>query len=177
MRRPSFWIRPAEAADARRLSRLGPATFCETFGGQFRTEDIDARMAEVYAPARLRADLADPAQSWFLALAGARAVGFLTLNASDPPSCVRGPRPLELARIYVRAAWHGHGPGRALMEAGLAEARARGARTLWLRAWARNPRALAFYRAHGFQEVGQIAVAFGGRRLPHLLMARRLDRP
>jgi len=60
------------------------------------------------------------------------------------------------------------------MEAGLEEAAHRRAGPLWLQAWKRNPRALAFYHAHGFKERGRIKVLFGGLELPHLILARRM---
>jgi len=40
------------------------------------------------------------------------------------------------------------------MEQAIARARRRGRRTLFLVAWERNPRAIAFYRKQGFREVG-----------------------
>lgn len=169
---PAITLRRAGPADAERLHRLGPATFREAFAGEFQARDVDARMAQVYARPRLRRDLTDPDQAWFLALAGNRAVGFLALHGGPPPACVTGERPLELARVYVRAAWHGRGPAYALMDAGLGEASARRAGVVWLTAWSRNAVALAFYRAHGFRPAGEVLVKFGGRRLPHQVLVR-----
>jgi diamine N-acetyltransferase len=169
-----FTVRPAGPEDAAALSRLGPATFREAFGREFPPAFVDERMAVIYGYGRLVEDLANPVQSWFLAEAGGKAIGFLTLAASPAPSCVTGPAPLELSRLYVREAWHGRGPAFALMEAGLEAARRRPARTLWLQAWERNPKALAFYRAHGFREAGRVVVAFGGAELPHLVLVRSL---
>ncbi len=167
-------LRRATAGDEPRLARLGPAPIREAFGGEFPAAEVDARMAMIYSRSQLRADLADPRQAWFLALASGRAVGFLALREGRAPGCVAGPRPVEIARVYVRAAWHGRGPAFALMDAGLVEAEARGAGVLWLQAWERNPKALAFYRAHGFRRVGEVPVKFGGRFLPHLVLVKSL---
>lgn len=170
----SFHVRPGAPEDAEVLSQLGPATFQEAFGDALPAAAIAERMGVIYAPARLAMDLVDPAQAWFLAEAGGAAIGFLALREGPPPLPAPGRRPLEFARVYVRAAWHGRGPAFALMEAGFAEARRRGADRLWLTAWERNPKALAFYQAHGFRRAGEVPVAFAGLELPHLVLSRVL---
>lgn len=172
MKTPGFRIRPAVATDVPALAELGPTTFVEAFGAVFPAPAISERMAMIYAPARLGLDLADPAQAWFLAEAEQLAVGFLALHQGPPPVPMAAVRPLEFARVYVRAGWHGRGPGYALMEAGLAEAQRRASDLLWLTAWERNPKALAFYRAHGFRKAGEVPVRFASLELPHLVMTR-----
>lgn len=171
----AFDLRRARPADAETLAWLGPDTFKEAFGDEFPAAVIAARMNAVYEPGRLAKDLADAAQAWFLAEAGGTAIGFLALQEGPGPAPVAGERPMELARVYVRAAWHGRGPAFALMDAGIAEAGQRGADVLWLQAWERNAKALAFYRAHGFLRAGTVAVTFAGRSLPHLVLTRRLS--
>ena len=171
----AYSIRRARPADADHLAVLGPATFRETFGNEFPSPAIDARMAVIYAPDRLRMDLADPAQAWFMALAGEEPIGFLALGCGSAPDCVAGSRPMELSRLYLRVDWHGRGPAFALMQAGLDEAAARGVGTLWLQAWERNPKALAFYRAHGFRRAGDVPVSFAGQELPHVVLVRSLS--
>ena len=49
----------------------------------------------------------------------------------------------------------------ALMERVKAEARARGAKTLWLGVWERNDRARAFYAKCGFADAGEHIFLFG----------------
>jgi ribosomal protein S18 acetylase RimI-like enzyme len=172
MTRPAFKIRRAVSSDAKALAALGPATFIEAFGDEFPADAIQARMAAVYSRPRLQRDLTDPAYAWFMALEQENALGFLVLHWAPVPDCVAGPRPLELARVYVRKAWPGRGPAFALMEAGLNAARNMGAETLWLQAWEHNPRALAFYQAHGFRRAGAIEVSLGGKTIAHLILVR-----
>ena len=171
---PAFAIRRAGPGDAAVLAELGPATFREAFGAEFDSAFIDGRMAVIYGYGRLAEDLTDPRQAWFLAEGGGRALGFLALAEGAAPGCVVEPAPLELSRLYVRLAWQGKGPAFALMEAAFGEAGARKAGSIWLQAWEKNPRALAFYKAHGFRRAGQTLVAFGGRELPHLVLVRRM---
>jgi ribosomal protein S18 acetylase RimI-like enzyme len=49
-----------------------------------------------------------------------------------------------------------------------------GARTLWLGVWERNPRALAFYRKSGFQDVGTQSFMVGEDRQTDRVMTRSL---
>jgi len=88
---------------------------------------------------------------------------------------VRGPAPLELKRLYVARAWHGHGVAQALMDAALTAARAHGAQTLWLGVWERNARAAAFYRKYGFTRVGEHTFVLGTDPQTDWVLARPLS--
>jgi ribosomal protein S18 acetylase RimI-like enzyme len=90
---------------------------------------------------------------------------------------VEGPAPLELKRLYVARAWHGRGVAQALMDAALDAARARGARTLWLGVWERNPRAVAFYGKYGFTRVGEHTFLLGADPQTDWVLARPLEGP
>ena len=54
------------------------------------------------------------------------------------------------------------------------EAAIRGAQTLWLGVWERNPRALAFYGKCGFVDVGEHVFLFGTDPQTDRVMARAL---
>lgn len=86
-----------------------------------------------------------------------------------------GPAPLELKRLYVARAWHGRGVAQALMNAVLDAARARGAKTLWLGVWERNPRAVAFYEKYGFTRVGEHSFILGSDVQTDWVLARPLE--
>lgn len=170
----AFHVRPATLQDANAIAELGPRTFQEAFGTLLPAEVIAGRMAVAYASAQVRKDLADPRQAWLVAEVAGGLVGFLSLRESTPPHCVATPVPCELQRLYVAKEWHGRGPGLALLNAGLQEALARKAESLWLLAWDANSRALAFYKNQGFQVVGTQPVLLAEIELPHLVMARGL---
>jgi ribosomal-protein-alanine N-acetyltransferase len=59
-----------------------------------------------------------------------------------------------LWHLYVDPAWQRRGVGTALNRAALNEIAARGAATAWLDVLAKNAKALAFYRALGWCEIG-----------------------
>ena len=176
----SHTIRPAAIGDAVALSRLAATTFRETFEGQNAPEDMARYLAEAFTPEQQAAEIADQAGTVLLAehhaeSGGAELIGYAHLIAGPIPEAVRGPDPLEIKRIYVARAWHGRGVAQALMEAAIEAARARGARTLWLGVWERNPRAVAFYAKYGFTRVGEHAFVLGSDTQTDWLLARPVN--
>jgi ribosomal protein S18 acetylase RimI-like enzyme len=172
-------VRPATVADAPRLSALGAATFRETFEGENTPEDMARYLAEAFTPERQAAELADPAGIVLLAehrgpSGHGELVGYVHLVSGPAPAAVQGPAPLELKRLYVARAWHGRRVAQALMDAALDAARGRGAGTLWLGVWERNPRAVAFYAKYGFARVGEHTFTLGADAQTDWLLARAL---
>jgi ribosomal protein S18 acetylase RimI-like enzyme len=76
---------------------------------------------------------------------------------------VTGEKPLQLERFYLAEAAIGRGEGTRLLRAVQAEARRLGALTLWLGVYHRNARAIRFYEARGFCQIGERDFPFGGR--------------
>lgn len=172
-------VRLASAADAAALSRLGAATFRETFERENTPEDMAGYLAETFSPQLQAAEIADPASIVLLAErhgapGNTELVGYAHLVFGPAPDAVQGPEPLELKRLYVASAWHGQGVAQALMDAAFDAARTRDAQTLWLGVWERNPRAAAFYRKYGFTRVGEHTFMLGADAQTDWLLARPL---
>jgi len=177
-------IRPATIADAPALSRLGATTFRETFERENTPEDMAQYLREAFTPERQALEIADPAGAVLLAeqeqskeSGESELSGYAQVVSGPVPEAVRGPAPLELRRLYVARAWHGRGVAQALMEAVIDAARARGAQTLWLGVWERNPRAVAFYVKHGFVRVGEHTFVLGGDAQTDWLFVRPVTGP
>jgi ribosomal protein S18 acetylase RimI-like enzyme len=174
-------IRPATVNDAAALS-LGATTFRETFEGENTPDDIARYLAEAFTPEQQAAEISDPASVVLLAehqngSSRSELVGYAHLVSGDVPAAVRGPAPMELKRIYVSCAWHGRGVAQSLMNASIDSARARGAQTLWLGVWERNPRAVAFYAKYGFARVGEHTFMLGADSQTDWLFARPVGIP
>jgi ribosomal protein S18 acetylase RimI-like enzyme len=172
-----FTIRPATIDDAPALSRLGASTFRETFERENTPDDMARYLAEAFTPAQQAAELADPASLVLLAehedeLGHAELAGYTHLVSGPVPEAVRGPSPLELKRLYVARVWHGRRVAQALMDAAIDAARVRGAQTLWLGVWERNPRAIAFYTKYGFVRVGEHTFVLVGDRQTDWVLVR-----
>lgn len=167
------FARPDEAAA---LAALGARTFREAYGEFTPREDLEAYIAEHYTPEVQEAEVLDPERALFVAERAGEPVGFALLGSDDPapPSVRNGTRTIQLERIYVvKEAWR-TGAGSALLEACLAEARARGFETVWLSAWSENHRALAFYRRHGFRRVGTHPFRLGTLSFLDPVLAREI---
>jgi GNAT superfamily N-acetyltransferase len=65
---------------------------------------------------------------------------------------------VEIARFYVDRRHRGTGLSRELLIHSRHAAWEFAAAAIWLCAWERNPRALAFYRKNGFVDVGVMSI-------------------
>jgi len=127
----------------------------------------------VYEPATLENELRSPTRLSFFSLDATGApMGYLTLNTESREDCVSGVKPIELQRLYVRRVAHGTGIAAALMRHALSTAAAHGFETIWLGVWERNPRAQAFYRKYGFEQVGGHTFMMGEEAQLDLIFTR-----
>ncbi len=171
---PAILVRHATAADAELLAQLGRRTFAEAFAASNSAEDLRLFLDQTYQEPIQARELAEPGAWHLIAEADGAAIGFARLRRGAVPPCVKGPDPLELQRIYVLQAWLGQKAGPALLRRCMDEAWALGARTLWLGVWERNDRALAFYRRHGFEAVGDHTFVVGTDPQRDVIMVRAL---
>jgi ribosomal protein S18 acetylase RimI-like enzyme len=154
-------VRRGTSADAGLLADLGARLFHEAFAADSRPDDLAAHLRATFSPEIQRRELESDDFAYFVAELGGEPVGYALLRRRQPPPCVTGPDPIELGRIYVEQRRHGSGAAVALMEALLAEARARRAGTIWLGVWGINRRAVRFYEKFGFRDVGTHTFWFG----------------
>ena len=172
-------IRPAAVGDAPSLSRFGADTFRDAFERENTPEDMARYLADAFAPERQAAEIADP---WGIVLLAEQhgdesreLVGYAHLVSGVAPPAVQGPAPVELKRLYVARQWYGRRVAQALMDAAIDAARDRGAQTLWLGVWERNPRAVAFYAKYGFARVGEHTFRLGADVQTDWIFARAVQ--
>ena len=175
-------IRHAAVQDAAGLSSFAAGVFRETFAAQNDPADVERYLAEAFSAERQAVEIADPDGVILLAEGADESartclIGYAHLVGGAAPAAVTGPQPLELKRLYVGRRWHGRGVAQALMDAALVAARLRGAKTLWLGVWERNPRAAAFYAKYGFARVGEHTFVLGTDVQTDWILARPLGDP
>jgi diamine N-acetyltransferase len=153
--------RDAAPDDAALLSRLGTATFVETFGHLYGAQDLAAFLRQ-HSEQAWREMLADPAIQVRLAEDQGVAAGFATLAPRELPVAPDGPA-AELRQLYILKPWQGLGVAQALMDWVLAAARGRGAEQLYLSVWTENRRAKSFYRRYGFRYVAPYKFMVGNQ--------------
>ncbi|TGY90509.1 GNAT family N-acetyltransferase [Marinicauda algicola] len=166
-------IRRCNREDAAALALAGKATFLESYAGVVDGAAIRRHCEERQTAAYYEACLADPAHALWIAEVppGAAPVGYLHLSPPDLP-VQTGPGDIEIKRIYLLSKFHGSGAGRALFEAALEEARARGKTRLLLGVYKQNAKALGFYERMGFTRVGEREFDVGGAVYEDWVLAR-----
>lgn len=154
-------IRMAVREDAAVLADLARTTFYDAFAAANSAADMALHLQRAYGVPQQTAEILDSRMTTLLVEQGDAAIAYAQIRNGHVPDCVSGPAPVELWRFYVDREWHGRGIAPALMERVKAEARARGAQTLWLGVWERNDRARAFYAKCGFADAGEHIFLFG----------------
>ena len=155
-------IRLATLDDVPLLCRLGAATFRETYRAISDPQEVDDYADEHFTPEKVAAWFRRPCARTLLAVAGDAPAGYAHLRHAKVPACVADRKAIELSRLYLLSTAQGVGLGSAMMAAVLAQAAELEARSVWLGAYDRNVRALAFYARHGFARVGTHDFEFGG---------------
>jgi len=140
---PSHLIRDEAPGDSAAIAAVLAAAFEPATGGQ-------PAEAELVAALRVAGALS-------LSLVAEAPDGALIGHIAFSPVTVDGPgddRLLGLAPLAVLPAWQGHGVGTALVEAGLARARAAGAELVFVLG---DP---AYYRRFGFRPAAERGIAW-----------------
>ena len=154
-------IRTAGPADARLLAELGRLSFYEAFSEQTAPKDMEAHLAKVFQPDKIRRQLDHDQALFLIAEISSAAAGYAYLYPEEPPDCVKTPHPIQLIRFYLRKEYYGRNVGTKLMKACLEMARARGFQSVWLSTWELNHRANAFYKKWDFEIFGRAKFTVG----------------
>lgn len=168
-------IRRATLLDAPALAALGRRTFVDAFGADNTAADLEAFLASTYADELQRRELLDDSRICLVAEHDGQLVAFALLNTGKRSAFVSDPTALELQRFYLDRSVQGTGLAQALMAACVDAARERGGKTLFLGVWERNARALRFYAAQGFRQVGDQIFHVGSDPQRDLVLARSLQ--
>lgn len=147
-------FRDAREADAAELAEIGRETFVETFGDLYPPGDLKTYLDDTFNIDTMRADLRDPETEVRVCLAGRRMAAYCKIGPYKLPSTPEPTPALELHRVYVFKARQGVGVGRILLNWAIERARQRGAKSLYLGVYQKNERAIAVYKARGFEIVG-----------------------
>ena len=170
-------IRPASLADVEVLRRLGAATFRETYRPISDPREVDEYAEENFTAAKVAAWFSRPCARTLLSFVGESPVGYAHVRSAKVPACVSDRKAVELSRLYLLASAQGTGIGGALITAAIAEVAALGGETVWLGAYDRNVKALAFYARRGFVQVGTHEFEFGGQIYADPVLTRRAQEP
>lgn len=149
-------VRRATAADAEALHALAALTFPLACPPTTTDEAKAAFIAEHLSREAFDRYLADPDRTVLVAdgLLGYAIVVHGEPSDPDARLAITTRPTAELSKLYVHPQRHGGGIARALVDAAIADARERGALSLWLGVNIHNARANRFYDKNGFAIVG-----------------------
>jgi ribosomal protein S18 acetylase RimI-like enzyme len=167
--------RAPRVEEAAALATLGRDSFVETFGHLYTPEDLNAFLADTYAPDVVAAQIASPRYIFRVAQENGKLVGYCKLGLDvsldyDP----EGRRVVELKQLYLMATHQGVGVAQQLMDWSIAEAEAHDADEMILSVWAENTRAQRFYHRYGFEWIADTYFMVGSHRDDEFLYRRKM---
>ena len=168
-----FTIRTADKNDAELIADLSRETFRETFADQNTKEDMDLFLSEQFTKEGLINEVGRKGMTFFLVKEGEQVAGYVKLVTSLLPGT--NEPSIEIARLYVKKEWIGQGLGKLLMNASISFAKDHQCQWLWLGVWEKNERAIAFYRAYGFEKFSETAFLLGNDMQTDWLMKKSLQ--
>jgi len=164
----------ASPADAAALAQIAEKSFRQAFEAQNSVADMDLYCRSHFSEAMQASEIAATDGATLLIKHHGELAGFSQLRWGSAPDCVSGPAPGEIARFYLLREFHGTGVALPLMQNSLEALQSQGCKTAWLGVWQENPRAIAFYRKHGFREVGEQIFVLGNDHQRDFVLARSL---
>jgi len=163
-------IRIATPADAATLAAISLKTFADTFSPYNTAADMDAYTSVAFGEEKQRREIETEGVVTLLVEEDDETIAYAQLrHTSGAPH-----GDLEIARFYVDHPHHGRGVAQKLMDAVEENARALGARRIWLGVWENNLRAIAFYRKRGFEQCGAQPFLLGSDLQTDWVMNRTL---
>ena len=151
--------RDATEADLPAIDALFRESFTATFGHLYDPEDLAAFFAG-FTPEAWAAEFAQADLDFHLAEDGEGLAGFVKISDLEMPA-EAGDCPIELRQLYLAERAKGSGAAQTLIEWAIAQARARGAKEMWLSVYVDNHRARRFYERYGFEDRGPYAFMVG----------------
>lgn len=167
---PAVAYRPGRADDALCIGVLATHVFLDTYATQGMRADLAREALAVYSPDAFAARLAQPDLRFVVAEREQHLVAFLEVAAGD----ARPATEVEVVRLYVHPRFQRQGIGRELLSQAERIAAAQAAAAVWLTAWSGNTRARAFYRALGYEDVGEASHVIEGQRYENRVLRKPL---
>jgi GNAT superfamily N-acetyltransferase len=154
MNEASLVLSRLTAAEVDAVSALARTVWQATYPPLISQAQIDAMLADRYAPERIREQLDDPRHAWRVARRGDALVGFAHALRDDT-GC-------KLDKLYVDPARQRRGIGAALLRAIEDWARQQQLHHLWLQVNRGNAQAIRAYEKYGFHIIASRVFDIGG---------------
>jgi len=140
---------------AAQLPALARRAFDTTYRPHNPNELIDEYLLDSLSDAAVTKDLANPLNTFLIAVEDNAITGYLKMRPSKGPKTISIDDSVEIERIYAAPDYTGRGVGAELMKAAITHAHNANFKTIWLGVWAENQRAVKFYEREGFTAIGE----------------------
>lgn len=171
-------LRCATLADASSIAAIS----LEVWIGTYLKRGVNGFFADyalnAFTPDKIAQQIADPRQFIRVSQNDEGIDGFIrvTCDSQPPVPLPVEPQPnnaMEIATFYVQPRHHGAGIGSRLLSAAVQHSQDQGADAVWLTTNAENDPAIAFYRARGFEQVGETQFRIADQAYLNNVYARR----
>ena len=159
----SLVIRKANITDAKAVASLARITFKDTFGHLFNDpQDLVNYFNVTFSQEKIAASLQKSNNVFWLALFNDKPVGYAKLKVHSPSEFISDKiKVSQLQKIYILQDYFGQQIGQKLQDKLFEEIELLNSKHLWLSVYIENPRAIGFYKKHGFTTIGSHTFSIG----------------
>lgn len=154
-------ISAVKQTELEQLKKISETTFKETFTKDNTPADLAIFLQQNYNLKQLQQELDNGDSFFYFIYQDAQLAGYLKLNIGEAQSEKSSSESLEIARIYILAAFKRQGLGHELMQFAEKVAKEKQKKEIWLGVWEYNPVAIAFYKKMGFVKKGEHVFTIG----------------
>ena len=166
----NFTLTRITERDLETLQSISKQTFFETFADFNDEENMRLYLEENFSLEKLKQELNTLGSEFYFIQLEEKPIAYLKINFAQAQKELKDPASIEIERIYVLNAYHGHDFGQTLFDKALQRAIEDNISYLWLGVWEENKRAINFYKKNGFVVFDQHIFKFGPEDQIDLMM-------
>lgn len=156
--------------DISQLQKISKDTFSETYSKLNSEENMKKHLEENFALKALTDEVNNSDSEFYFALIDNNIIGYLKLNVGEAQTDLKDNKGIEIERIYVLKEFQGKKVGYLFYKKAIQVAEQRKAKYVWLGVWEENPKAIKFYKKHGFIEFGKHIFKLGDEEQTDFMM-------
>ena len=168
-------LKKCSLSDASTLQQISKETFFQTFAPYNSSEIMSAFLSSAYSLEKLSKELKNENSSFFFLYYENQLAGYLKINQAPSQTDINDSDSLEIERFYVLKPFQDKGLGTFLMNKSIAIAKKLKKSYVWLGVWERNEKAKAFYKKHGFYQIGAHSFFVGPDEQTDFIMRKDLS--
>ena len=164
-------IRAATVEDSANIAALSIQVWLDTYATDGICNNLSHYALNHFTEQKVAENIDSSQHQYLLYTRAEQLLGFTLIkkDAHCPELSIKG---AELDKLYVQERFTGQGIGSELIQATLAYCNTNHIKTLWLKVYHDNPRALKFYQKHQFENAGITWFELGGEKHKNYTLTR-----